>query len=180
MRNYGSENSTYAGGATLNAHSNLWLYGSSTLGGGGAVDRGPLGMSTFTLNGGTLLFAAVGDTNGLLLCNDVTVTDHSSVDVREHYGAFLFGDFRTGNNGAKRLTVMTKDAFLQFDNAGFSSSDTGTIAFAENFQQEARAKFNVTSGTSVYGGYVGEYAGMGTTTIEAMDGTVTKLGAGTF
>ena len=51
---------------------------------------------------------------------------------------------------------MTKDAFLQFDNAGFSSSDTGTIAFAENFQQEARAKFNVTSGTSVYGGYVGD------------------------
>jgi hypothetical protein len=158
--------STYTGGSTINSNTTVIVNPSSVLATNGTIERGPFGIGSVVLNGGTLEMGK--ETVETTLHNQIHVNAASSVRVGGTEQCTLAGTINLNGN---RLTVHTLD-FLRFADATFSSSDSETIAFGETVNG---VNVDMSSGiTRSFGGYVGEIDS-GT-----VAGRLTKSGPGTF
>ncbi|HRK30785.1 MAG TPA: hypothetical protein PLD59_06870, partial [Tepidisphaeraceae bacterium] len=161
-----SPESTFSGGMRVDQNVQLQVLGSSSPSSGTSITKGPLGIGTCNMNGGTMFFSLGSFTIG----NDINVTAESLIRSKGNDVTF-HGDVRTNGNRLNLETFEDIDRALVFDNAGWSSADTGTLSLVEG----ALVEMKVNSGTSLlYGGYVGE----GTSGF--LNGTVRKFGGGNY
>ena len=145
----GNTNNTFSGGFYLNAGA-VYMGGNST-GSGGSVTRGPLGVGTVTLNGGTLF--PYGKTNGtatassgFTLANNINIPAGASAAINNGGGAGILSGFVNGSG------------VLNFQGAG------STTLIADNSSSYS-GLITISAGTLISGG----------TTVAALNG---NLGTG--
>jgi len=155
--------STFSGGSTIGPLTEVIVYRPWT---GGATPKGPLGTGTVHLNGGTLHLTSAADTLG----NAINVIAHSTLDTP--IGVNLPGSLKTNGN---RLSIRNGGT-VTFDNTIFHATDTGTIAFP-SLPDSTASHFVVNSGTSTYGGAIGEITD---TTLLHLRQRIIKTGSGTL
>lgn len=165
-----SQFSTWTGGSRIDADVEVNIMHNTLRDGSGNHTGGPLGAGTCNLNGGTLNITGSG-TGSFFFDNDINVTANSSIFAHPNGPVSFPGEVRTNGN---RLTIYSKQHVNVFENAGWSSADTGTLAIGETNDPVEAIDIRVDSGTSIFGGAVGE----GTT--GQLLGTVTKLGNGVY
>lgn len=158
--------STFSGGTRIDENVTVDMRGSSFPTTGLTISRGPLGVGTCNMNGGTMFFSLGSFTIG----NHINVTANSKILSKGNDVTF-HGQVRTNGNRLTLETFEDADRALVFDNAGWSALDTGTLSLVEG----SHVEFNVNAGTALlYGGYVGERTGT------LLTGSVRKFGDGVY
>ena len=182
MGSFNGASSTFSGGFTLGAGVTLDVFGSAPLS-GGTVSYGPLGTGTVTLAGGTANFQIGSGTqtlgNAVVLSGDSRIIG-ATTDASHTFQ--LTGSLAL-NNGttAHTLTIDPSQGRILFNNTGFSSSDTGTLAIAGG--TVSNVEFLVGSGTTstfggglVVGGSAVRKSGAGTLVLNGVKLSATDTG----